>query len=92
MPMLKGLTWQSLKANYSLIPLFSIVTIGMVMAAGHAFRSLAFATDVKVNRGNPERPWEAQVNNDGSFKHSKYLKINDYRKLKKSDYEPELAE
>ncbi|CAF1405287.1 unnamed protein product [Adineta steineri] len=92
MPVLKGLTWQSLKANYSLIPLFSIVTIGMAMAFGHAFRSLAFATDVKCNRRNPDHPWEAQVNDDGSFKHAKYLKIHDYRKLKKSEYEPELNE
>ncbi|CAF1597176.1 unnamed protein product [Adineta ricciae] len=92
MAILKGLSWQSLKANYSLIPLFSIVTIGMAMAAGHAFRSLAFSTDVKVNRRNPERPWETQVNDDGSFKHAKYLKLNDYRQLKKSEYEPELDE
>ena len=90
--MLKGLTWQSLKANYSLIPLFSIVTVGMVMAFGHAFRCLAFAPDVKVNRRNPDRSWETQVNNDGSFKHSKYLRIHDYRKLKKSEYEVELDE
>ena len=90
--MLKGLTWQSLKANYSLIPLFSIVTVGMVMAFGHAFRCLAFSPDVKVNRRNPERPWEFTVNDDGSFKHAKYVQINDYRKLKKSEYEPELAE
>jgi hypothetical protein len=88
--MLKGLTWQSLKANYSLIPLFSIVTIGMVMAGGHAFRCLAFSSDVKVNRRNPERPWEAQVNDDGTFKRAKYLHIHDYRKLRKSEYEPEL--
>jgi len=90
--MLKGLTWQSLKANYSLIPLFSIVTVGMFMAFGHAFRCLAFSPDVTVNRRNPERPWITQVNNDGSFKHAKYLQIHDYRKLKKSEYEPELDE
>lgn len=88
--MLKGLTWQSLKANYSLIPLFSIVTVGMAMAAGHAFRCLAFSTDVKVNRRNPDRPWEFAVNDDGSFKPAKYVHINDYRKLKKNVYEPEL--
>jgi len=79
--MLKGLTWQSLKANYSLIPLFSIVTIGMAMAAGHAFRCLAFSSDVKVNRRNPDRPWEIKVNTDGSFKPAKYLHIHDYGKL-----------
>ncbi len=90
--MLKGLTWQTLKANYSLIPLFTIVTVGMVMAAGHAFRSLAFTPDVKVNRANPDRPWEKFVNDDGSFKHAKYVRIHDYRKLKKNEYEPELDE
>lgn len=92
MAILKGLSWQSLRANYSLIPLFSVVTLGVVMAVGQSFRSLAFSTDVKVNRRNPERPWEAQVNADGSFKHTKYLQINDYRQLKKSEYEPELDE
>ncbi len=90
--MLKGLTWQSLKANYSLIPLFSVVTLGIAMAVGHAFRCLAFSSDVKLNRRNSERPWEIQVNADGSFKHAKYLKMHDYRKLKKSEYEPELDE
>lgn len=85
-------TWQSLKANYSLVPLFSIVVVGMAMAAGHAFRSLAFSPDVKVNRRNPERPWESKVNPDGSFQHAKYVKIHDYRKLKKNEYEPELDE
>lgn len=92
MAVLKGLTWQSLKANYSLIPLFSIVTVGMVMAAGHAFRCLAFSNDVKVNRGSLDQPWESSVNRDGTFKHAKYVRINDYRKLKKSEYEPELEE
>lgn len=87
---MKGLTWQTLKANYSLVPLFSIVTLGMAMAFGHAFRCLAFTTDVKVNRRNPERPWEFTVNDDGSFKHNKYVQINDYRNLKKSEYEPNL--
>jgi hypothetical protein len=90
--MLKGLTWQSLKANYSLIPLFSIVTVGMAMAAGHAFRCLAWGPDVKCNRRSPERPWDATVNHDGSFKHAKYVKLHDYRKLKKSEYEVELDE
>ncbi|CAF0937286.1 unnamed protein product [Rotaria sp. Silwood1] len=90
--MLKGLTWQTLRANYSLIPLFSVVTLGVVMAAGHSFRSLAFSTDVKVNRGNQDRPWEVQVNDDGTFKHAKYVKLHDYRKLKKSEYEPKLNE
>jgi hypothetical protein len=90
--MLKGLTWQSLRANYSLIPLFSVVTLGMVMAAGHAFRCLAFSSDVKVNRRNPDRPWEIQVKPDGTFKSAKYLHIHDYGKLKKSEYEPELDE
>ncbi|CAF1120076.1 unnamed protein product [Rotaria sp. Silwood1] len=88
--MLKGLTWQTLRANYSLIPLFSVVTLGVVMAAGHSFRSLYWSPDVKVNRGNPDRPWETQVNHDGTFKHAKYVKLHDYRKLKKSEYEPEL--
>ena len=87
---MKGLTWQSLKANYSLVPLFSIVTLGMVMAAGHAFRCLAFSTDVKINRRNPDRPWDSHVNDDGSFRHAKYVRINDYNKLKKSEYEIEL--
>ena len=90
--MIKGLTWQSLRANYSLIPLFSVVTLGMVMAGGHAYRCLAYSTDVKVNRRNQERPWETQVKDDGSFKHAKYLRIHDYSKLKKSEYEPELDE
>ena len=89
---MKGLTWQSLRANYSLIPLFSVVTLGMVMAAGHAFRSLAYSADVKVNRRNLDRPWDAQVNSDGSFKSAKYLHLHDYRKLKKSEYEPEIEE
>lgn len=89
---LKGLSWQSLRANYSLIPLFSVVTLGVVMAAGHSLRSLMFSTDVKVNRSNPDRPWETQVNDDGTFKHAKYLKIHDYRKLRKNQYEPELEE
>jgi hypothetical protein len=88
--MLKGLTWQSLKANYSLIPLFSVVTLGMGMAFGHAFRCLAYAPDVKVNRRNADRPWEIQVNDNGTFKSAKYLHIHDYGKLKKSEYEPEL--
>ncbi len=88
--MLKGLTWQSLKANYSLIPLFSVVTLGMAMAFGHAYRCLAFSPEVKVNRRNQDRPWDAQVNDDGTFKSAKYLHIHDYRKLKKSEYEPEL--
>jgi hypothetical protein len=64
----------------------------MVMAGGHAFCCLAFSPDVKVNRRDPDRPWEPFINNDGSFKHSKYLKIHDYRKLKKSEFEPELDE
>lgn len=88
--MMKGLTWQSLKANYSLLPLFTIVTIGVAMAAGHSIRSLVYSTDVKVNRRNPDRPWESQMNDDGTFKHAKYLKLHDYRKLKKSEYEPEI--
>ena len=87
---MKGLSWQSLKANYSLLPLFSVVTLGLVMAAGHAFRSLAYSTDVKVNRRDPNHPWEYQVNDDGSFKHAKYVKLHDYTKMKKSAYEPEL--
>ena len=89
---MKGLSWQSLKANYSLIPLFTVVSIGMAMAAVQSFRSLAYSTDVKVNRRNPERPWESAVNSDGSYRHHKIIKINDYSKLKKNDYEPELNE
>ena len=89
---MKGLTWQSLRANYSLIPLFSVVTLGMAMAAGHAVRCLAYSPDVKVNRRSLENPWDFTVNDDGSFKHAKYVKINDYRQLKKSDYEPALEE
>ena len=87
---MKGLTWQSLKANYSLLPLFSVVTLGMVMAAGHAFRCLAYSTDVKVNRRSADHPWEAAVGDDGRFKHAKYVKLNDYGKIKKNEYEPEL--
>jgi hypothetical protein len=87
---MKGLSWQSLKANYSLIPLFGIVTLGMCMAAGHAYHCLARSTDVKVNRRNLDRPWEPFVNDDGSFKHSKYVRLHDYRQLKKNVYEPEL--
>jgi hypothetical protein len=90
--MLKGLTWQTLKANYSLIPLFSIVTVGMIMAFGHAARCLAFSSDVKVNRRNKDHPWDAQITGDGTFKRAKYLHIHDYRKLKRSEYEPELDE
>ena len=67
-------------------------TLGMGMAAGHAVRCLAFSTDVKVNRRSLERPWDFTVNDDGSFKHNKYVKIHDYRQLKKSDYEPALEE
>ena len=89
---MKGLTWQTLKANYSLIPLFSVVSLGVLLAAGHSFRCLAFSSDVKVNRSNPDRPWETQVNNDGSFNNAKYFKFHDYRKMKKSEYEPELDE
>lgn len=88
--MMKGLTWQTLRANYSLIPLFSVVALGVVMAAGHSFRCLAFSTDVKVNRGSDADPWEGHVNRDGTFKHSKYVRLNDYGSLKKSEYEPEL--
>jgi hypothetical protein len=88
---MKGLTWQSLKANYSLLPLFSVVALGMFMAGGHAFRSLAFSNDVKVNRRNPEHPWESTVKDDGTYKHSKYVRLNDYDKLKKNDYQPELT-
>jgi hypothetical protein len=51
---------------------------------------LAFSSDVKVNRRNYDRPWETQVNDDGSFKPAKYLHIHDYRKLKRSEYEPQL--
>ncbi|CAF0912047.1 unnamed protein product [Adineta steineri] len=87
---MKGLSWQSLKANYSLIPLFSIVTIGLVMAGGHAIRSLVYSSDVKVNRRNSDHPWDAKVNSDGSFQHSKYFKIHDYRNIRKSEYEPNL--
>lgn len=87
---MKGLSWQSLKANYSLVPLFSVVTLGVLMAAGQSLRSLIVSTDVKVNRGNEDRPWEAQLNSDGTFKHTKYVRLNDYTKMKKSEYEPEL--
>ena len=87
---MKGLSWQSLKSNYSLIPLFSVVTLGMVMAAGQSLRSLMVSTDVKVNRGSEDRPWDAQLNRDGSFKHVKYVQLNDYSKIKKSEYEPDL--
>ena len=87
---MKGLTWQSLRANYSLIPLFSVVTLGMAMAFGHAYRCLALSPDVKVNRRNHDRPWDSQVKENGSFKSAKYLHIHDYGKLKKSEYEPEL--
>ena len=62
----------------------------MAMAAGHAFRCLAFSPDVKCNRRNPDRPWDIFVNDDGSFKHAKYLQIHDYQTLKKNIYEPEL--
>ena len=67
---LKGLSWQSLRANYSLIPLFSVVTLGVVMAAGHSLRCLMFSNDVKCNRSNPDRPWEVQVNDDGTDRKS----------------------
>ncbi|CAF2703363.1 unnamed protein product [Rotaria sp. Silwood2] len=90
--MLKGLTWATLRANYSLIPLFSVVALGVVMAAGQSFRSLYGSPDVKVNRGNPDRPWEVQVKDDGTFKHTKYVRLHDYGKMKKSEYEPELSE
>ena len=62
----------------------------MAMAAGHAFRCLAYSTDVKVNRRDPNHPWDYQVNDDGTFKHAKYVRLHDYRKLKKNVYEPEL--
>ena len=88
--MLKGLTWQTLKANYSLVPLFSVVALGMVLATGHAFRCLAFSSDVKVNRSNYDRPWISQVKDDGTFRHAKYFKLHDYGQLKKDEYEPEL--
>ncbi|CAF3880224.1 unnamed protein product [Rotaria magnacalcarata] len=90
--MLKGLTWQTLKSNYSLVPLFSVVALGLVMAAGHSIRSLVYSSDVKCNRRSQDRPWETQVNDDGSFNHAKYLKLNDYTKMKKSEYEPELKD
>ncbi|CAF1416256.1 unnamed protein product [Rotaria magnacalcarata] len=88
--MLKGLTWQTLRANYSLVPLFSVVTLGLAMGIGHSIRTLTFSTDVKVNRRKDERPWDDQLNSDGTFKHAKYIKLHDYNQLKKSTYEPEL--
>ena len=88
--MLKGLSWHTLKSNYSLVPLFSVVALGLVMAAGHSVRSLVYSSDVKCNRRSEDRPWETQVNDDGSFNHAKYVKLNDYTKLKRSEYEPEL--
>ncbi|CAF3179953.1 unnamed protein product [Rotaria socialis] len=90
--MLKGLTWQTLRANYSLVPLFSVVTLGLAMGIGHSIRTLTFSTDVTVNRRKDERPWDDQLNNDGTFKHAKYIKLHDYRQLKKNPYEPKLDE
>lgn len=87
---MKGLSWQSLRANYSLIPLFSVVAFGMALAGGHAFRCLAFSNDVKVNRRNNENPWNSAIADDGTFNHAKYFKINDYKKIKRNEYEPQL--
>ncbi|CAF2048989.1 unnamed protein product [Rotaria magnacalcarata] len=67
-------------------------SLGLVMAAGHSIRSLVYSSDVKCNRRSQDRPWETQVNDDGSFNHAKYLKLNDYTKMKKSEYEPELKD
>lgn len=88
--MLKGLTWQSLRTNYSLIPLFSVVTLGLVLAAGQSIHCLIWSPDIKGNRRNTDRPWDSKVNDDGTFKHSKYVKIHDYNKLRRSEYEPDL--
>ncbi|CAM4879904.1 unnamed protein product [Rotaria socialis] len=65
-------------------------SLGVVMAAGHSVRSLIYSSDVKCNRRNQDRPWETQVNDDGSFNRAKYLHLNDYTKMKKSEYEPDL--
>ncbi|CAF0901017.1 unnamed protein product [Didymodactylos carnosus] len=87
---MKGLSWATLKANYSLVPLFGVVVLGGALAAGHAVRSLMYSTDVKVNRRNPERSWDAALNDDGTYKPQKYVRMHDYKKLKRSEWEPEL--
>ncbi|CAF1059922.1 unnamed protein product [Didymodactylos carnosus] len=87
---MKGLTWASLKNNYSLLPLFGVVILGGTLAAGHALRSLMFSTDVKINRRNTDRPWESALNDDGTYKPQKYVRMHDYKKLKRSEFEPQL--
>lgn len=74
---MKGMTWKSLKANPSLIPLFFFVGAGSVMAGLYVIRLATRHPEVSWSRSNNGRPWEEYKNKQYKF----YSEAIDYKKL-----------
>ncbi|XP_017757189.1 PREDICTED: cytochrome c oxidase subunit NDUFA4 [Eufriesea mexicana] len=74
---MQGLTWESLKKNYMLIPLFFCIGFGACAASGYILRCAIKSPDVAwSNKRNPE-PW-----NEYKDKDYKFISIQDKSKYK----------
>merc|ERR1711973_63443 len=90
---LSGLTWPSLKKNYSLIPLFVIMGAGTVMMVSYIIRLATKTTDVSWRKPKEgEAPYDYyrgkqfKFLNPSGIDFSKFgTDIPDYRNVPKSD-------
>ncbi|OQV19681.1 hypothetical protein BV898_06223 [Hypsibius exemplaris] len=74
---MKGLTWKSLKANPSLMPLFLFVGLGSAMAALYVLRLATQHPEVSWSRKDKGRPFDAYDGKQYKF----FAQTVDYKNL-----------
>jgi hypothetical protein len=73
-----------LKGNYSLIPIFVVIAIGITLPAWQIVRTLRRSPDVHLSKTKNPRPWESLETADGKAVQFKYwtAKSKDYNEYR----------